>query len=105
MLHNATLLRADPPPPSPGGPAVSVRCTLAAPTGGELQWLAASGVPAGAVLYLPLAAGAGAVAVGYRLHVALDGRPTTSWRAVHVADRVGGALRYARVFLGEEVGP
>ena len=100
MLCNATLLRVDPPSPAPAGEPISVRCALAAPTANELRWLAAAGLTASAVLYLPMTPGAPAiVAADDRLLVRLDGQLSTAYVAIHVSDRVGEAIRYRQIFL------
>lgn len=101
MLMNATLLRISDPPPAAPGPDLSVRCGLGVPTAGEAAFLGAMGMPASAVLYLPMSAVpvAGSPAVGQLVTVRPDGCPDATWRVVHPADRVGDVLSHVQVFL------
>ena len=102
MLHNATLLRIDPPSPAPAGEPLAIRCALTAPTANELRWLEAAYITASAVLYLPaLTNNPPSVSTGDRLLVRLDGRSAVQHEVVHILDRAGGAIRYTQVFLIE----
>jgi hypothetical protein len=99
VIHNARLLRVDPQPPAPGGPPTEARCTLCAPTAAGLRWLAAAGLSASAVLFVPLADADGVVAGG-RVLVRMDGGTRSAeWTVVHVATRVGEVLRYVQAYV------
>ena len=102
MLMNATLLRIDDPPPAAPGPAISVRCSMGLPSGGESAAVVAMGVNAEAVLYLSMDAlgGAAIPAAGQRVTVQMDGCPSAVWNVVCAADRVGGTLSHLQLFLG-----
>jgi hypothetical protein len=102
MLHNATLLRIDPPSPALAGGPLSIRCALTAPTANALRWLEAAEITASAVLYLPPITGSPPnVATGDRVLIRLDGRSALEHEVVHILDRAGGAIRYTQVFLQE----
>ena len=102
MLHNATLLRIDPPPPAPAGEPLSIRCAMARQPPTSCAWLEAADMAASAVL-LPVIAHRHPpnIATGDRLLVRLDGRSALQHEVVHILDRAGGAIRYTQVFLRE----
>jgi hypothetical protein len=55
MIHNATLLRVDPPAPGPLGASIDVRCALTPPTVEQARISAENEWGATAILYIPLA--------------------------------------------------
>ena len=100
MLHNATLLRIDPPAPAPAGPSISVRCALTQLTGDQQALDAAMGWGAVMVLYLPTSRvpSAGPPVADGQCVVQLDGHAPATYRHAAVQNRVG-PLSHLAVFL------
>ena len=100
MILNTTLLRLDPPPPAPQGPALSIRCAATQPTGDQQAMSNALSLAAVLVLYLPMnqVPPAGPPVVDGRIHLRLDGCPAATYRVAHVQDRAG-PLSHLQVFL------
>ncbi len=102
MIFNATLLRVDPPPPAPQGPAMLVRCALTTPTVVQAQEIQAMNWSSSETLvaYLPLHALPAPWPEGEgRVQVQTDGGAATTFRIIRVVHREAATLGHLQLYL------
>ena len=100
MIHNATLIRLD-PPGGPEGPAIAIRCALTPLTSQQQRMSDDAGWNATGVLYiaLQLSPDPRPQVSGYALVHADVEQTATLYAIKHVIEQIGHTLAHIQVYL------